>query len=190
MQVKPSDNVTFGVNAFYSKLEADNYNRNYMMWASRFAPNVAPQPGYTIEDGVLTNATYAPVTTPCVPDGPPVCQDTAFGVYDMVSRPRASSESQYVTFSVDWRVTDNFNLKLKAGDTEGHGRSPTQDVIETGTAAGAGANWSMNGADSPIDWMLGGDNASPTGVRLGQGWSFGGQGIDVVDEEQWAQADG
>jgi len=190
-QVRPSDNLTFGVNAFYSKLKADNYNRNYMMWASRFAPNVAPQPGYTIEDGVLTNATYAPVTIPCATDGStPTCRDTAFGVYDMISRPRASSESQYVTFSVDWRVTDNFNLKLKAGDTEGHGRSPTQDVIETGTAAGAGANWNMNGADSPIDWMLGGNNASPSGIRLDQGWIFGGQGIDVLDEEQWAQADG
>src|SRR5690606_31220406 len=29
-QVRPSENLTFGVNAFYSLLEADNYNRNYM----------------------------------------------------------------------------------------------------------------------------------------------------------------
>lgn len=181
LQVKPSDDVTFGVNAFYSKLEADNYNRNYMMWASQFVPNVAPLPGYTIEDGVLTGAQYGPETSDTV---------RPYGVYDMISRPGASSESQYITFSADWRVSDNFNLKFKAGDTEGHGRSPTQDVIETGTAGNAGASWSMNGAHSPADWTLGGDNSSPAGMLITSGWIFGGQGIDVLDEEQWAQADG
>lgn len=190
-QVKPADNVTFGVNAFYSKLEADNYNRNYMMWTSKFAPFIAPEAGYQVVDGILTNATYAPVTTPCAPDGStPVCRDTAFGVYDMISRPKASSESKYITLSADWDVTDSFSLKFRGGDTEGHGRSPTQDVIETGTAAGAGASWSMNGPHSPTDWMLGGNNASPAGLHLDQGWIFGGQGIDVLDEEEWAQADG
>ena len=169
MQVKPSENVTFGVNAFYSRLEADNYNRNYMMWASQFVPNVAPLPGYTIEDGVLTHAEYGPETSTTV---------RPYGVYDMISRPNASSESKYITFSADWRVTDNFNLKFKGGDTEGHGRSPTQDVIETGTAGNAGASWTMHGAHSPA------------GVLLGSGWIFGGQGIDALDEEEWAQADG
>ncbi len=181
MQVKPSENVTFGVNAFYSRLEADNYNRNYMMWASQFVPNVAPLPGYTIEDGVLTHAEYGPETSTTV---------RPYGVYDMISRPNASSESKYITFSADWRVTDNFNLKFKGGDTEGHGRSPTQDVIETGTAGNAGASWTMHGAHSPADWTLGGDNTSPAGVLLGSGWIFGGQGIDALDEEEWAQADG
>lgn len=181
MQVKPSDNVTFGVNAFYSRLEADNYNRNYMMWASQFVPNVAPLPGYTIVDGVLTHAEYGPETSATV---------RPYGVYDMISRPNASSESKYITFSADWRVSDNFNLRFKGGDTEGHGRSPTQDVIETGTAGNAGASWTMHGAHSPMDWTLGGDNTSPAGMLMGSGWIFGGQGIDALDEEEWAQADG
>src|SRR5690606_22869965 len=60
-QVRPSENLTFGVNAFYSLLEADNYNRNYMLWSSQFVPLFAPLPGYTIEDGVLTHAEFAPV---------------------------------------------------------------------------------------------------------------------------------
>ena len=181
MQVKPSDNVTFGVNAFYSRLEADNYNRDYMMWASQFVPNVAPLPGYTIVDGVLTHAEYGPETSATV---------RPYGVYDMISRPNASSESKYITFSADWRVSDNFNLRFKGGDTEGHGRSPTQDVIETGTAGNAGAGWTMHGAHSPMDWTLGGDNTSPAGMLMGSGWIFGGQGIDALDEEEWAQADG
>lgn len=191
IQVAPTDNLTLGLNAFYSKLEADNYNRNYMMWTSKFAPFIAPEPGYTVEGGVLTNATYAPVTIPCAPDGStPLCRDTAFGVYDQISRPGASSESKYVVLDADWQVSDAFGLKFQAGNTEGHGRSPTQDVIELGTAAGAGAGWTMNGALNPTDWHLGGDNSSPSGIRPDAGWIFGGQAIDALDEEKWFQADG
>ena len=180
-QVKPADNVTFGVNAFYSKLEADNYNRNYMLWASQFANTTAPLPGYVVKDGVLTHAEYGARTgTPVVP----------YGVYDMISRPKASSESKYVTLSADWNVTDRFTLKFRGGDTEGHGRSPTQDVIETGFGGNAGASWTVNGPHSPMDWNVGGDHASPAGIVLANGWIFGGQGIDVLDEEEWAQADG
>ncbi len=179
-QFKPTDNLTLGLNAFYSKLEADNYNRNYMLWTSQFAANVAPLPGYKIVDGVLTNATYAnqPGST------------TPYGVYDQISRPNASSESKYIAVDADWQVSDAFNLKFQGGKTEGHGRSPTQDVIELGTAAGGGASWGMHGAHDPIDWSLGGDNSSPSGILPASGWIFGGQGIDALDEEKWYQADG
>lgn len=179
-QIQPLDNLTLGLNAFYSKLEADNYNRNYMMWASQFVPTTAPLPGYKIIDGVLTNAQYAPVPGSTVP----------YGVYDQISRPNASSESKYIALDADWQVTDSFNLKFQGGKTEGHGRSPTQDVIELGTAGGGGASWSMNGPTNPIDWSLGGDNSSPSGILPASGWIFGGQGIDALDEEKWAQADG
>lgn len=178
-QIQPTDNLTLGINAFYSKLEADNYNRNYMMWASQFS-NLAPLPGYVVEDGVLTHAEYAPIPGSTLP----------FGVYDQISRPGASSESKYVVLDADWQVTDAFGLKLQAGDTEGHGRSPTQDVIELGIAGGGGASWAMNGHNNPVDWALGGDNSSPSGILPASGWIFGGQGIDALDEEQWFQADG
>jgi iron complex outermembrane receptor protein len=179
-QIQPMDNLTLGLNAFYSKLEADNYNRNYMMWASQFVPTTAPLPGYRIVDGVLTHAQYAQVPGSTVP----------YGVYDQISRPNAGSESKYIALDADWQVMDSFNLKFQGGKTEGHGRSPTQDVIELGTAGGGGASWSMNGHDNPIDWALGGDNHSPSGILPAAGWIFGGQGIDALDEEKWYQADG
>ncbi|TKR29372.1 TonB-dependent receptor [Luteimonas gilva] len=179
-QFKPTDNLTLGLNAFYSKLEADNYNRNYMLWTSQFASNVAPLPGYKIVDGVLTNATYAnqPGST------------TPYGVYDQISRPGAASESKYIAVDADWQVSDSFNLKFQGGKTEGHGKSPQQDVIELGTAAGGGASWGMNGALNPIDWSLGGNNASPSGILPANGWIFGANAIDALDEEKWYQADG
>jgi iron complex outermembrane receptor protein len=190
IQIKPTDNLTLGLNAFYSKLEADNFNRNYMLWNSRYVPFVAPQAGYAIENGVLTNASYTAITDPALMCGGAACINTPFGVYDQISRPGASSSSQYVTVDADWQVSDNFSVKLQAGQSEGRGKSPTQDVIELGFGAGAGSSWSMNGTGSPIDWAVGGDNASPSGIRPQDGWIFGGQGIDVEDTEDWVQADG
>lgn len=178
-QFKVSDSLTLGLNAFYSKLEADNYNRNYMLWSSQFVPNTAPT-SYRIVDGVLTDAVYANQPGSIVP----------YGVYDQISRPDASSESKYIAVDADWQVSDAFNLKFQGGKTEGHGRSPTQDVIELGTSAGGGASWGMHGANNPIDWSLGGDNTSPSGILPANGWIFGGQGIDALDEEKWYQADG
>ncbi|MBD9369933.1 TonB-dependent receptor [Xanthomonas sp. XNM01] len=181
IQVKPTDTLSLNLNAFYSKLEADNYNRNYMLWTSQFANTRAPQPGYVIRNGVLTQATYASgVGDPAAP--------TPYGVYDMISRPGASSESKYVTLDTDWQATDNLTLKFQLGTTQGKGSSPTQDVIETGLAPNGGASWSMGGLGDPIDWTLGGNN-TPSNHMIGSGWIFGGQAIDVRDEEDWFAAD-
>ena len=61
IEAKVTDDLTLNVNAFYSRLKADNYNRNYMMWASQFVNSQTPT-SYTVQNGVLTSATYAPVT--------------------------------------------------------------------------------------------------------------------------------
>ncbi len=181
IEIKPTDNLTLDLSGFYSKLKADNFNRNYLMWASRFVPSGAGlQPGYTVSNNVLTNAVFAPVAGSTTP----------YGVYDQISRPGASSESKYLTLDADWRVTDHLDIKGQIGTTRGSGASPTQDVIELGEGAGAGASWGMNGIGKPSNWTLGGDNASPSGILPSQGWIFGGQGIKVKDKEDWAQFDG
>jgi len=180
-EIKPTDNLTLDLSGFYSKLKADNYNRNYLMWASQFVPSGAGlQPGYSVTNGVLTNATFAAVPGSTTP----------YGVYDQISRPGASSESKYLTLDADWRVTDHFDLKGQVGTTRGTGASPTQDVVELGTAVGAGASWGMRGIGQPTNWTLGGDNSSPSGIYPQAGWIFGGQGIKVKDKEDWAQFDG
>ena len=61
LQFKPSDNLTLGLSGFLSDMDANNYNRNFMLWGGNFARAQAPQPGYTVENGVLTSATYAGV---------------------------------------------------------------------------------------------------------------------------------
>ncbi|KZC33666.1 UNVERIFIED_ORG: TonB-dependent receptor, partial [Rhodanobacter sp. FW104-R5] len=176
-QVKPTDNLTLDLSGFYSKLKADNYNRNYMMWASSALANGGVLTANAINNNVVTSGSIAGGTG-------------AYGVYDQISRPGASSESKYLTLDADWRVTDHLDLKGQIGTTRGTGSSPTQDVIELGTASGAGASWGMRGIGQPINWTLGGDNSSPSGILPSAGWIFGGQGIKVKDKEDWAQFDG
>lgn len=178
VEVRASDSLTLNLNAFYSELRADNYNRNYMMWTSHFA-NQTPT-SYTVQNGVLTSATFAPDAADAA---------NSWGVYDMISRPGAKSTSRFVALDADWQPSEALGFKFQLGTTKGNGSSPTQDVLETGVAGGAGASWTMHGVGKPIDWALGGTN-TPANHMPQNGWIFGGQGIDVLDKEDWASADG
>lgn len=181
VQFKPTDNLTLGLNAFYSKLKADNYNRNFMSWV---APHAAVDgdllPGYTIKNGLLTSAQFAAKPG----------ETGHYGVYDQISRPGASSKSSYVTLDGKWNVTDMLTFSAQVGTTSGKGSSPTQDVLELGTAAGGGLGWTMRGTGRPINWNLGDNNFSPSNSIPSAGWIFGGQGINVKDKEDWGQIDG
>ncbi len=177
LQIRPTDNLTLDLNGFYSKLKADNYNRNYMMWASSALGGGGVLTANSINNNVVTSGSIAGGTN-------------AYGVYDQISRPGAASESKYLTLNANWHATDHLSLSGQVGTTRGTGSSPTQDVIELGTAVGAGASWDMRGLGKPINWTLGGDNTSPSGILPSAGWIFGGQGIKVKDKEDWAQFDG
>ncbi|HUH30466.1 MAG TPA: TonB-dependent receptor [Rhodanobacter sp.] len=180
IQFKPTDDLTLDLNGFYTKLKADNYNRNYMLWTSQFINQGGLQPGYTVRNNVLTNASFGQVagnTNPSI-------------VYDQISRPGAASSSGYVTFDADWRATDHLSFKGQVGTTEGKGSSPTQNVLELGAGAGAAASWDIRGTGQPTNWSVGGDNRSPSGIIPSAGWIFGGQGINTKDKEDWFQGDG
>lgn len=168
IQVKPTDNLTLGLNGFYSKLKASNFNRNYMLWGSSFIPNLTPD-SYTVENGVLTQASYSG-------------QYDTYGVYDQIYRPGSSSDTSYLTFDADWAASDNLTVKFQAGTTKGHGKTSEELGFETNTGAD-GASYSLNGAGSPISWDL--TNASTSGV----GWIWGNSDVNVLDKENWFSAD-
>ncbi|MHA6206203.1 TonB-dependent receptor [Dyella soli] len=181
LEWKPLDNLTLNLNSFYSDLKADNYNRNYMLWSSQFVGGGAGlQPGYVVKNNVLTNATFAPQPGSTTP----------YGVYDMISRPGASSSSKYTTLDAEWRANDHLTFTGQIGTTTGKGNSDHQDVSELGFGAGAGASWSMRGTGQPTNWSIGGDNTTPSGIIPSAGWIFGDQDIHVKDKEDFYQADG
>lgn len=102
LQLRPSDAVNFDLTGFYSKLEAPNFNRNYPLWDTHFinqgggqfcgpnpcgnglVPGIGLLPGYTIANNTLTNARFVGVPT------------TLYGVYDQISRPAESADSDFI----------------------------------------------------------------------------------------------
>ncbi|HEL3159538.1 TPA: TonB-dependent receptor [Stenotrophomonas maltophilia] len=173
LQFKPSDSLTLGLNGFSSELKANNYNRNFMMFGNSFAKSQAPDPGYVVKDGVLTNANYK---------GMP---GTDYAVYDMIYR-ESKAKSSYVTFDADWQINDSLTAKFQAGSTKGTGETPRQYIAEVTLANGGGASWATHGNGSPIDWNVGGD-ISPNGVTSFGTW--GNQQVTAEDKEKWATLD-
>lgn len=173
LQFKPTDDLSFVLSGFSSKLEANNYNRNFMMFGNSFGKSQAPDPGYVVKDGVLTQASYA---------GKP---GTNYAVYDMIYR-ESTAKTNYITLDADWQVSDNLTAKFQAGTTKGTGETPRQYIAELLTANGGGASWTTHGNGSPVDWNVGGD-ISPAGASWGGTW--GNQQVTAIDKEKWANVD-
>lgn len=173
LQFKPTDDLSFVLSGFSSKLEANNYNRNFMMFGNSFGKSQAPDPGYVVKDGVLTQASYA---------GKP---GTNYAVYDMIYR-ESTAKTNYITLDADWQVSENLTAKFQAGTTKGTGETPRQYIAELLTANGGGASWTTHGNGSPVDWNVGGD-ISPAGASWGGTW--GNQQVTAIDKEKWANVD-
>lgn len=180
IQAKPSDNLSVSLNAFSSNQKAENYNRNYMLWVTRFLAQgngQAPDAGYVVRNNTLVQANFSPEP------------GRFYGIYDMISRPDSSADSRYVTFNADWNVNDALTLEVQLGTSSGTGKTPTQDVYEAVTGVGQGGGWRLNGVGA-ADWSLGGTHSSPVLSQMDFGWIFGYQDVRVEDKEDWAQLDG
>jgi iron complex outermembrane receptor protein len=173
LQFRPSDNLTLGLSGFLSDMDANNYNRNFMLWGGNFARAQAPNPGYVVENGVLVSATYAGVA------------GRDYAVYDMISR-EASAKSNYITFDADWKLSDTLTFKTQVGTTEGEGSTARQFIAEVTTNRGGGASWTSHGTSAPLDWSVGG-NSTPTGVTSFGTW--GNQQVTALDAEDWINLD-
>jgi iron complex outermembrane receptor protein len=180
LEVKPNDDWRLSLNAFSSNQDAENYNRNYMLWVTRFLAQgngQAPNAGYVVRNGTLVKADFA------------ARPGTFYGIYDMISRPDSKADSNYVAFSADWTASDKLVFNGQVGMSRGTGQTPTQDVYEAVTGIGKGGGWQLNGVGA-ADWYLGGTSSSPVLSEMDFGWIFGYQDVKVEDEENWGQIDG
>jgi len=196
-QFKPNDAVDLDLSGFYSKLDGPNYNRNYLLWNTHYinsgnilhTPNptpdqypAVPSAGYVIANNTLVVANFAPLA------------NRAFGIYDQISRPDETASSNFVNFDGAFRISERLNLLSQVGFSEGHGKTPTQNVSETLPGVGSGAGWQLNGIGSGTNFNLGSTNNTvpfPAGnpSALAFGWIFGAQNVDVVDKETWGKID-
>ena len=191
VQIKPSKELTLDFTGFMSTMKAQNYNRNYLLWPSKFlnqggilqpgqtpdqATAQAPDPGYQVKNNTLVGANFTPVA------------GTQYGVYDQISRPDASADSNFFNFDAKYRPNEFWTFSTKTGTSRGTGNTPTQNVAEWNIGTGTGGGYGLHGIGSAADWNLGtANNASPAGVPLG--WIFGDQNVHVKDKENWAQLD-
>jgi len=186
-QFKPTEDLSFDLNGFISKLDAENYNRNYLEWLTHFVAKGAgqgPDPGYVVNNGTLTSATFAAVP------------GTFYGVYDQISRPDESASSNFIDLDGNWRASDTLSFSGQFGVSQGDGKTPTQNVSETLPGAGNGAAYNLHGTGSGPDFNLGAatNNSQPfpsgNPQALTFGWIFGAQDVDVKDKETWYKLDG
>jgi iron complex outermembrane recepter protein len=183
-EFKLTDDLTFDLSGFTSKLDAGNYNRNYLQWLTHFVAGGAgqsPDPGYVVTNGTLTSASFAPVP------------GTFYGVYDQISRPDERATANFVSLDTNWHASDHWRFSAQAGVSQGKGKTQTQDVSETLPGAGNGAAYSLHGISGGPNFGFGAtDNATPFpgGAPVAFGWIFGAQDVDVKDKENWGKIDG
>jgi iron complex outermembrane receptor protein len=171
--------LNFDLSAFSSKLNASNYNRNYLLWTTHFlaqGTGQGPDAGYVVRNGTLVSANFSAVP------------GTQYGIYDQISRPNEGSQSKFVNLDGEWRATDALSFKGKIGDTRGNGRTPSQDVGEWNSGIGSGASYALFGTNTAAHWGLGNENTAAGPASLS--WIFGDQNINVRDKEDYAQLDG
>ncbi|MDB5907853.1 MAG: chiP-II [Massilia sp.] len=179
LQFKPNSDLSMDVSAFKSDMKAANYNRNYLLWTPHFIDGgngQAPAPGYVVKNNTLVSATFAPVA------------GTQYGIYDQISRPDESASTGYYAFEGKWRATSDLTFTTNFGTSEGHGKTPTQDVAEWDTNVGSGASYTLNGVNSAPSFNFGNSTTGKSAVA-GLDWIFGDQNYDVVDKEKWFQLD-
>lgn len=179
IQFKPTDTLSLDLSGFSSKLDASNYNRNYLLYNPRIlngGAGQAPLPGYVVRNNTLVSADFAPAA------------GVNTGLYDMISRPDESASTTYVAFEADWKASDKLSFDFKLGTSTGHGKTPTQDVAEWTVGQGTGASYDLNGIDQAASFTLNDSVATPP-ANLALDWIFGLQNLDIEDKDTWGQID-
>ena len=188
LELAPNSDTKLDLNYFYSKLDATNFNRNYLLWPTHFinlGKGQAPQAGYVVRNNTLVSATFAP-TDGVDENGNPI--PVQHGVYDQISRPDEGATSQYLAFDGDFRLSNSLKLKTSIGTTYGVGKTPQQDVMEF-DLKGTGGAYTLNGVDTAPSFSLPGGVDSAPNANTSLDWIFGDQNVKLTDKEKWAQAD-
>jgi iron complex outermembrane receptor protein len=190
LQIKPTNDLTLDLSGFRSKMEATNYNRNYLIFPSKILDGgngQAPDPGYVVRNGTLVSANFTNIGVP----GQTPSQDKQYGIVDQIYRPGANAVSDFYNLDGKWNVTDKLTLLSKIGTSKGKGETPKQAVYEQ-DILNTGASYTLHGIGSPADAALPGINQGtfnvPGQTRLD--WVFGASPAATKDKENWGQIDG
>jgi iron complex outermembrane receptor protein len=181
VQLKPTSTTSVNFEGFTSRMDADNYNRNWMFWGQNVIGNQSYNPSsYTVQNGTLVAATWPNIGSPG--------HNAQYAIVDNILRPGAFSETNYYNLDGAWRPNDRWSFSGQIGTTKGKGETPKQDVFE-GDVFNTGAAYQMHGINSPVDVAFpSGNPAVFTGTTLD--FIFGASPARSEDKEKYAKADG
>jgi iron complex outermembrane recepter protein len=155
-EVKPTDTLTLDLNAFYSRLIANNVNDNFLMFGSHFISGSYVPTALTVKNGTLVSGTWPTIAGAPIADGA-IPYNTA--VYDQIVRP-SNSGTYYIDFDASLLATDKLTLDAQVGYTHGVGNTPQEIADET--QGGNGVSYNLNGISNPVSVTYPGLNpASP-----------------------------
>ena len=182
LQIKPNKDIDLSLTGFSSKMDAANYNNNYLLMVGNIinrGAGQAPNPGYvvTTTGGVktLTQATFAGRA------------GVGYGEIDPISRPDSTASSNFINLDGKFKVNSDLTIKTQLGTSRGEGTTPTQNVVQL-NANGSGGMYKLNGINSAPAFNIGLNPSSNQGLEYG--WSWGNQGVSIADKEDWLHLDG
>ncbi|GAA0303613.1 TonB-dependent receptor [Sphingomonas oligophenolica] len=184
-QYKPDDNFEVTLNGIYTRMDANNVNRNSMAWISRMIGNNST-PGtnayalanYTVTNGYLTQASWNATAA----DGSPV----QGRVQDDIFR-QAYSSTWVINLETRWKPSEHLTLSGEVGYTKGEGA--TTDTFAWETYWNTGVNYALTGKGATVNYPgLPTDPKSAAYLNNYYSWSWGGR-IISPDEETYVHAD-
>jgi iron complex outermembrane recepter protein len=135
LQAKPSDALSFDLTAFYSNLQAQNDNNNFLFWGTNeFGAAGYPPSSVTVQKGYITAASF-----------PSAAGSPASMVYDQIYRPDAQAKTSFVNLDGTLKPNDSMTFDGQLGFTYALGNSPQQPAVEYNDGAGSGGSYLFNG---------------------------------------------
>jgi iron complex outermembrane receptor protein len=172
LQFRPTEALDINITGLYSKLEADNFNHNYMAWFSNMF-GAGEQPTNTrVEDGTLVGGAFANSAT-------------GWGVvYDAILRD-AETETKSIDLDLSFDATESLTLHGKFGTTNADGQTSAQPFWET--QARTGFTWDFSNGVPEVNFTNITDRTDPNSLPV-LGWASHNQFLNE-DEEFYAYAD-
>lgn len=172
LQFRPSDNLDFNLTGLYSKLEADNFNHNYIAWFSNMFGAGAQPTNTRAQNGTLVAGRFARSAT-----GNGV-------VYDAILRD-AETETKSIDLDMNFAPSEAVALHGKIGYTKAEGETSAQPFWET--QAHTGFTWDFSRGVPEVSFTDIADPTSPTSLPQ-LGWASHNQFLNE-DDEFYAYAD-
>jgi iron complex outermembrane receptor protein len=191
IEFSPNDKIDLNLSGFYAKLNATNFNDNYMYWGTHELANNVPT-SYTVQNNTLVGAVW-PGTQVALPAGMYYNSAHTLGpvdglVIDNIDRPDENSTSYYINLDGKWNPTSFLTLKGQVGFTEGTGNTPESPSFES-DGASAGISYGQSGNGWLVSPVAGNGYTGPqSSAGLANDWAWNDV-FNEVDKETYGKID-